>query len=172
MPVSLAPSRMSFGSWIGDVALALERDAVERALGGLPFVDESRGEGLAGIRVGAFVGGGEAEPPVLVARDELLVLGEHEDGRFRESELLLGGEPRADDHVGADLRPPPIPMMHEVGDGHVAPVVIVVAAAVVGFGGTVVGDNGPNGAGRNRRKPEELLGLIVSVERAADAGTP
>ena len=40
---------------IGDVALALERDAVERALGGLPFVDESRGEGL--------VGGGEAEPP-------------------------------------------------------------------------------------------------------------
>ena len=109
-------------------------------------------------------------PPVLVARDELPVLGEHEDGRFRESELLLGGEPRADDHVGADLRPPPIPRMHEVGDGHVAPVVIVVAAAVVGFGGTVVGDNGPNGAGRNRRKPEELLDDAMPLYPVQETG--
>ena len=126
---------------------------------------------LAGLLVGVDVL--EREGDLLgVAREDVSVLGEHEVRDRRVAVLLVRGHVRRDHGVRARLTARPVPVVDELLQGGVAPVVVVVADAgglVDLLADAVAHLDRPL---RDRRQPGELMRLVGAEVDVAGSRPP
>ena len=156
----------------GDVAAAVVGDPVEFTGRCLVFVDHLVVDGLAGVVIDVFVLGQEFQRVVFVVTQDLAALGQHEHIKFLVAVLLLGGDPGGDDLVIADLCPAPVPVVHQLEHGNVAPVVVMVAAALQMEHTLGVGHIGNGDALRGGREPVEVVFFLVAEVDGAALAAP
>ena len=80
--------------------------------------------------VDIFIGGKEFQGMIAVVAQNFTAPGQHKHIKFLVAVFFLGSNPGGNDFIIANFGPAPVPVVHKLQHGDIAPVVVMIATAL------------------------------------------